>query len=175
MNTIDEQPSLIAPVTRRFAAIFYDSLLLIAVLLIATALVTPLLPDGPQADHHNPWVSLYLFGVTFAFFAWFWTHGGQTLGMRAWRLKLRMEDGGTISLLTALLRFAYSIPAWGVFLFGIIDSSTHLIWPESLRWLQEASNGYLIYLGLAWLVMDNWPNNWRDQVTHTKVVLLAKI
>ena len=30
------------------------------------------------------WVSLWVA----AFFLWFWKHGGQTLGMRAWRLRL---------------------------------------------------------------------------------------
>jgi len=38
------------------------------------------------------------------FFIYFWSRGGQTLGMKAWRLRLQNNDGSLITKQTALLR-----------------------------------------------------------------------
>ena len=92
-----------AGLLRRLAALSYDSLLLLAVLFIATALVLPL--HGGVAIRHNPFFSSYVFLVCFLFYGWFWTHGGQTLGMRAWKLRLQRIDGGVITWWQALARF----------------------------------------------------------------------
>ena len=74
---------------RRCAAIFYDVLILFGVLMFAAALVV--LPLGwvydIEIESGNILYQLYLCLVVFLFFAWFWVHGGQTLGMRAWRIK----------------------------------------------------------------------------------------
>jgi len=46
----------------------------------------------------------YLIAVVCLFFTWFWTHGGQTLGMRAWRLKIQRMDGHSITTFQAMIR-----------------------------------------------------------------------
>ena len=93
----------------RLVAMFYDSLLLLSALLIATALA--LLATKGTLHYHNPFFRTFLFLICFSFYAWFWLHGGQTLGMRAWRLQLQRLDGGPISLWQALLRFMVAIPS----------------------------------------------------------------
>ncbi len=104
MSVTIEPPHLQrAGLLRRLAALGYDSLLLLAVLFIATALVLPL--HGGVAIRHNPFFSSYIFFTCFLFYGWFWTHGGQTLGMRAWKLRLQRDDGGTITWWQALARF----------------------------------------------------------------------
>ena len=104
MSVTSEPPRLKkAGLLRRLAAIGYDSLLLLAVLFIATVLVLPL--NGGGAIRHNPFFSSYIFLVCFLFYGWFWTHGGQTLGMRAWKLRLQRDDGGGITWWQALARF----------------------------------------------------------------------
>lgn len=95
---------------RRLAAIFYDALLLLAVLFGATALVLPL-SGGQAIQASNPFYSSFLFILSFFFFGWFWMHGGQTLGMRAWRLRLVRMDGKPLSWWHVLLRFLSAIPA----------------------------------------------------------------
>ena len=92
-----------AGLCRRLGAICYDALLLFAILCIATALVLPL--NGGAAISHNPVFFLYVYTVCLLFFGWFWTHGGQTLGMRTWKLRLQRHDGGNISWWQALVRF----------------------------------------------------------------------
>jgi uncharacterized RDD family membrane protein YckC len=44
--------------------------------------------------------------VAFGYFGLSWTRGGQTLGMRAWRIRLERADGGAPGWLDALVRFS---------------------------------------------------------------------
>lgn len=44
-----------------------------------------------------------LFWVGF-FFVWFWSKSGQTLGMKAWRLRVQNQDGTRISKTTGIAR-----------------------------------------------------------------------
>lgn len=107
-----------AYIGRRFAALFYDALLLIALLFLATipwAVGARGEPLGPLA---RTLFQGYLVGVSAVFFGWFWTHGGQTLGMRAWRLRVVGTDGGAIGLKTAAIRFAMGTLSLGLFGFG---------------------------------------------------------
>jgi len=97
---------------------FYDTLLLFSVLLFAT--VVALLVTRGTLDYHNPFFRTYLFLICFLFYAWFWRHGGQTLGMRAWRLRVQRFDGNPITLWQALLRFLAAIPAWAVLGLGYL-------------------------------------------------------
>jgi len=120
---------------RRLAAMIYDLLVATAVWmcasLVITTLLTILLENGvlPKGDfeHVNELVqqSLLYKGIiqvwtiswVVFFFLWFWKHGGQTLGMRAWRLKiftLRQEDGVTYARL--LLRLVSSLGGLGTLL-----------------------------------------------------------
>lgn len=127
---------------RRMAAILYDSLLLLAVLFVASALW--LIPTGGEAKPgHDPLRTLYLLLVAFAFFAWFWTHGGQTLGMRAWRIRLQNRGGGPVSLWQVMLRFIVAIGSWLVFGLGFLWS---LIDKEKLTWHDRYSMTELVVL-----------------------------
>lgn len=111
---------------RRIGAVFYDGLLLLAFWLLASfglvliaghALISP--QEGTLA--RLPYWTLLLL-IAWLFFAWFWTHGGQTLGMRAWRLKLipvteRQATGGLevlprVPWRKANLRFIVSCAIW---------------------------------------------------------------
>ena len=110
MQSASDKPSYpAAGLFTRLVAMFYDSLLLLSVLLIATALA--LLASKGTLHYHNPFFRTFLFLICFSFYAWFWLHGGQTLGMRAWRLQLQSLDGGPVSIWQVLLRFMVAIPS----------------------------------------------------------------
>jgi uncharacterized RDD family membrane protein YckC len=128
---------------RRLVAMFYDALLLLSVLLLATA-VALLLTRG-NLDYHNPFFRSYLFLIWFVFYAWFWTHGGQTLGMQAWKLRLQRPDGGPVSLWQALLRFLAAFPS--LLLFG---------------------------LGMLWMLVDRERMTWHDRFSESVIVRLPK-
>jgi len=163
-----------APLIKRLLAIFYDSFLLIAVLFLAMALLL-LISGGYRFQAGNPLMTAYLLLVSFIFFCWFWTHGGQTLGMRAWKLRIQQRNGDPVSWQQAALRFITALPAWIVILIGI--SLAAGIPLHSRPWLQalELLPGWLVLvIGLAWLLLDQRPNGWRDRVSGTQVVKLGK-
>jgi len=102
---------------------FYDALLLLSALMIATAIALFVTKGASLA--HNPFFRTTLFLICFSFYAWFWLHGGQTLGMRAWKLRLQNKDGRPITIWQALLRFLVAIPSLAFaglgFLWMLID------------------------------------------------------
>ncbi|MDZ7824774.1 MAG: RDD family protein [Gammaproteobacteria bacterium] len=95
-----------AGLLRRFGAMVYDGLLVIALMLTTTGLLNlfaarPVIPEGAETVSieametvSGPLLSTILFIQTFVFFAYFWVHHGRTLGMQAWRLRIIAADGG---------------------------------------------------------------------------------
>lgn len=98
-----------AGLLRRLGAMFYDTLLLLSVLLAAVALA--LMLSGGTFTYHSPYFRILVFLLCFMFFAWFWLHGGQTLGLRTWRMRLQRINGSPVTLRQALLRFLLAVPS----------------------------------------------------------------
>ncbi|MGI8740131.1 MAG: RDD family protein [Gammaproteobacteria bacterium] len=57
---------------------------------------------------------------SFLFFGWFWTHGGQTLGMSTWRFRVIQNNGATITWSQALLRLLTAAISWLLFGAGFL-------------------------------------------------------
>lgn len=102
-------------VLRRIASMVYESLLLAAVLFIAAFVY--ILFRNPRAPGGMIFFQLYLLLVIGAYFLWFWTHGGRTLAMKTWRLRLVRADGGPVGLARGALRLL--VASAGVACFGI--------------------------------------------------------
>ena len=111
-------------VLRRLAAVAYDACLLFALLFVATALLLPF-TGGQAITPGNGIYLLYLVAVSYLYFGWFWTHGGQTLGMRAWHIRVRAIPGETVSWERAAIRFLAALLSWGAggagFLWAVVD------------------------------------------------------
>ena len=128
---------------RRLGAAVYDTVLLVAVLFIATAAVLPL--TGGQAIAVGTWwYKPYLLLVSYAYFAGFWVLGGQTLGMRAWKLWVRSVDGTPLSWRAAALRFVGAIVSWlvlGLGFFWVLIDKQKLAWHDRLSasrlWVED--------------------------------------
>ncbi len=109
---------------RRLGAWFYDLLILIALEIVAVGLFVSAVFIGTQlgalsldgyldtADliTKNPTINSvftgYVFSIAAIFYAYFWSQAGQTIGMRAWKLKVIDESGGRISFTQGLIRLA---------------------------------------------------------------------
>lgn len=119
---------------RRLAAIAYDSFLLLAVFILATALLMPF-TGGEAIKPHNALYTAYLMAVSFGYFGWFWTHGGQTLGMRTWHVRIESNDLRVPTWPQALVRFAGACLSWlalgAGFAWMLIDAD-HLTWHDRL-------------------------------------------
>lgn len=100
----------------RLAALVYDSLLVLGIWIIGTFAVLPF-TGGQGVSEGMAWYRIYLFALTAAFFVGFWCTAGQTLGMTAWRLRVRTADGHRISLTQGVVRL---VIAWVTFGAGLL-------------------------------------------------------
>ncbi len=128
---------------RRLAALCYDLLLLAALALLFTQLVL-VVRLGTPVPPGTWWFSLCLLAIIVLFFCGFWVHGGQTLGMRAWRIRVVRDDGGALTWPRAAARFALGLVA-------------------------AAPAG----LGLWWGLFEAGKRGWHDRWTGTRVVRAA--
>lgn len=129
---------------RRFGAIFYDALAAFSVLFVADALVVIPLQGiwGIRDVGQHPLFQLYQLAVVGAFYCGFWTRGGQTLGLRAWHLRVVRDDGGPLRWSDALKRCLAALLSWlpaGLgFLWAAIDR-------DGLAWHDRLSGTRLVF------------------------------
>lgn len=132
----------------RLLAIIYD-LLPMAALWMATSAVMLLVRGGVNVTPNSPAALLeftLLLLVTFAYFGMSWKRGGQTLGMRAWRLRVVGADGGT------------SLP-WRAL---------------CLRYLVATLSLGALGLGFLWSLIDRERRTWHDLASGTALVRMPK-
>ncbi len=113
-----------ASLARRLLALAYEVLLLAAVLLVG-ALPFVVLAEQADAALKRPLFQLYLIALVGGYFLWQWCHGGQTLPMKTWRVKLVTLDGAPIKPRRALARLAFavagSVLAGAGFAWALVD------------------------------------------------------
>ncbi len=129
---------------RRLLAIMYDLFLLLALFFIATV-VAMVLNRGTIESGQTlyPYYVACLVIISFSFYGWFWTHGGQTLGMKTWKMKLQQSNGHSVTWPLALIRFITAIISWSAAGLGLLWSLFH---PQRRTWHDIASNCVLVDL-----------------------------
>ena len=109
---------------RRLASALYDLLLLAAVVLVATFPFLAFVGDATSGWRRHL-LQAWVLGVSGAYFVWFWTHGGRTLAMKTWHIRLVAEDGGAVNAMRAMHRFALAalgLAAAGIgFAWALVD------------------------------------------------------
>jgi len=161
--SVSSNPS--ASLWRRLAAMVYDGLLMFAVLIVIGATTLPL-TNGLGVSRDNPILSIYVFSAIFVFLGWFWTHGGQTLGMRAWKIRLLQKSGAAVNWQQAFFYYLLSLPSWGLVLVATFYSVLERHTPA----LRENFPPWLVYsLALIWFVVDHLPDNWREKVSGLRM------
>lgn len=128
---------------RRLMSNLYDWLLVLAIMMVVSVPVVAVIDDAIAPG--NAFYRLTLALVAAAFFIFFWSHGGQTLGMKAWRLKLVNRDGTAANTKAAAQRFIFACLA---------------LLPAGL--------------GFVWLIWDRDKLSWQDRLSKTRVVLLPR-
>ena len=89
-----------------FGALVYD-LLLVAAIAFFVAIVAVLINRGEPVTSTHDYVLAFYAGLVVAivgYFIYSWRVGGQTLGMRAWRLVLRSRHNTRLDLISCLGR-----------------------------------------------------------------------
>lgn len=95
-----------ASLLKQLAAMLYDSLLIIALLFVATAILLPL---NKGEAINGPIYTLYLLLVIFIFYSWFWNKSGQTLGMKVWKIRIINDYGFNPSWPISFLRLMFAL------------------------------------------------------------------
>ena len=117
-----EAPS--ASLARRALALAYEALLL-AALLLASALPFALMTHTADAIAARLLFQLYLIAVAAAYFVWQWRRGGQTLAMKTWRLRVVTRAGTPLNLRHAVSRFVFALAGCALagagFLWALVD------------------------------------------------------
>ncbi len=148
------QQAIHASLIKRLAAILYDLFLVISLFfivgIIIASLTTFIINNGQAITKDHPFYLIYqiyllsiLLMCGFLFFGWFWTHGGQTLGMKTWKLKLVSDDGKNITWKQAAIRFFSAIVSWGLGGMGFISA----LWDKDNKtWHDHLSKTQLVQL-----------------------------
>lgn len=137
MPDLSAQPRQLAetaPLWRRAAALFYDSLFVIALVFLATALA--LIPFGGEAipgEGPLQWLfRVYLLVWVAGYFVYFWCKFGQTPGMKVWRIMLYPDQTKRCAA-TMTLRFFWGIAcilSAGLLFFAALRSEKRQTWFE---------------------------------------------
>ena len=108
----DQASNKNAPLRFRFFAMVYDALVVLGIWILSIAIIVTATGDAVTGAG----VQSLLFIEMFAFFAYFWIHRGQTIGMLAWRLKVVCDEPFTLR--HALLRFIGAVLAFASLVLG---------------------------------------------------------
>ena len=129
---------------KRIASMAYESLLLLGVLSVAFMIPHLALGIGLEIVLPGYVMLTHVFVVLGFYFLWYWTHGGQTLAMQTWKLRISTPYGATPSLAMLILRYC-------------------LAWPSVL----------LYGTGLLWAIVDRDRQFLHDRLAGTRIVSKA--
>jgi uncharacterized RDD family membrane protein YckC len=116
----------------------YEAMLLFGVLFISAWLFSTLLQQR-NALYLRAALQCWLFLVLGVYFVWFWTHSGQTLAMKTWRIKLVTKNGDAVGAGRAIVRY---LLAWLWFAPGL-----------ALAWFLGAKTWLLLWIPLFNMIL----------------------
>jgi uncharacterized RDD family membrane protein YckC len=157
--------AIVPSIGRRIAALPYEALLLLALALVMSFPIAGLkgatLGGAPQVVFQ-----IYLVGVVFAYFTWFWRHGGQTLPMKTWRFRLVTRDGGAIGWQRASLRFVFGSLFYGPAMAGTMM----MFFPKRISFLLTMWTFLPMFATLFWAKFDTDRQFLHDRWAGTRIV-----
>ena len=134
-----------AGLLRRLAAITYDTLIIVALCIAATAALHAF-SAGEAIAAGTVWYQLVLTSMVVGYFVISWWRRGQTIGMLAWRLRILSVDDSTVSLGQCLIRAVVA----------------------AISWLPAG-------LGFFWVLVDRRHRAWHDLATQTELIFEKRL
>jgi uncharacterized RDD family membrane protein YckC len=143
MNSLNDQKTV--GFFRLAASIFYDALLLTAVLFFATLPLISIPEDLQSILLVEAMKVFWYLLVSYIYFAGFWLKGGQTPGMKPWKIVLVDMQGGNVSKKQVSVRFFSAILSW-----------------------------CLAGLGFLWMIVDRNHFSLHDHLSKSRLVMVEK-
>jgi len=136
-----------ASLPRILGAVIYDFIIVCAIIFIA-AQWFPLVPE-PYQDVLALvlFKQVYVLGICFIYFAYSWQRGGQTIGMKSWRIQLHSSD----------------------------PQRTVVGWRQSaIRYLVAIISWLTLGMGYLWILFNPQRKSWHDIASGTHLIVLPK-
>ncbi|PUA16884.1 hypothetical protein C7W93_21885 [Glaciimonas sp. PCH181] len=161
-------PSSATPsLKRRFGSMMYEAMLLFGILFVS-GLIFSMLLQQRNALYLRHGQQAWLFLVLTAYFVWCWSHGGQTLAMKTWRLQLVNKDDSAITVKNALIRY---LLAWLWFLPGLV-----VAWALGAHtWMLAIIPVVNFVLWSMTIYLDPQRQFLHDRLAGTKLINMAEI
>lgn len=157
-------PGATPGIPRRLACLAYEAVLVVAIAFFATSLFQ--FASGGREATGGLRIALqaYLLAVLAAYFMWCWLRGGQTLAMKAWRIRLIAPGQARIPPATALLRLLLAGVFVGAFLGGL--AAAFMQHNALLSFATLAISG----AGIGWAYFDRDGQFLHDRLCGTRLV-----
>lgn len=159
------ESSITPSLWRRLACFMYEGVLLFGVLMIAGYLYSSLTQQR-HALSGREGLMLFIFLVLAIYFVGFWTHGGQTVAMKAWHIRLTSANGKSLSQKRAFFRYCL---AWLWFMPALLFVYAAALKSAALIFLLLVA-GIMAYAALAWLHPRN--QFLHDRICGTQLILV---
>lgn len=113
-----------AGLARRIGSLAYEALLLTAILFVCTW-VFLFFAQVLDSAWVRPLLQLWLVTIAGVYFIYCWSHGGQTLPMKTWRIRVVQANGAPITTRIAARRYLFSLISLGLcglgFAWALLD------------------------------------------------------
>jgi uncharacterized RDD family membrane protein YckC len=148
---------------RRLACFVYEGVLLFGVLMVSGWLFSTLTQQRHALLGRHA-LQGFLFVVLGIYFVWFWSHGGQTVAMKAWHIRLVDRHGQPVSQARAFARYLLS---WLWFLPALAT-----LWTMGLHGGAAITTVLLVgVVGYALLAKANGERQfWHDMACGTRLI-----
>lgn len=140
MNNTPKHQDNQTMIWRQIAAFIYDIFPVLGIL-ISTSLIIVLLRGGKEIETSTLWLQLLLVAEIFTYYTYSWKRGGQTLGMRAWKIKIQSNSNRL---------------SWPQL---------------TLRFISGLASFLSLGMGLWWQYIDNKKRTWMDIASQSTVIL----
>jgi uncharacterized RDD family membrane protein YckC len=167
------EPLVSAGPVRRLGAMVYDTLIVIAIEIVATVPFLPFMRDGHVLVASDVGVLAYIYRawqllVFVVFFVFFWTRKGQTLGMRAWRLYIQRIDGPLPTRRDAIMRLLWSTVPW-LPAYAVLAAADNF-GPRKVLLAIGSSLLTLVLVNYCIAWFDPERRSWHDRFLQTRIV-----
>ena len=153
---------------RRVAAMVYESVLLAAIAFFGGVLFLFVSGGQPAEGWLRIAQQAYLLALFATYFLWCWLRGGQTLAMKAWRIRLVAPGHARVPPGVALVRFLWATLFVGLFLLAVAWAFKHRD-----PWIAFLTLG-LAGLGPGWAFFDRDRQFLHDRLSGTRLVQIPK-
>jgi len=148
---------------RRLAAFLYEGVLLFGLVMVVGLIYSIVVNQRHGLQDREGMMAVQFLALS-VYFMWAWTHGGQTLALKTWQLRLVTPEGGSLSPSRALLRY---LTSWLWFMPPLL-----LIWWAGWHdkgTMTAALLGWMaLYAGLSWVLPSR--QFLHDVISGTRVI-----